>query len=92
MWDAQADSGRGSKQGNTRNAEPLCWCGFVDFRCNPEPPLFEPRPFLLPATFSLLLRVTGGYAAGWAVCAVPAELVGIDLLRFRRKGRTDVKT
>jgi len=43
MWDAQADSGRGSKQGNTRNAEPLCWCGFVDFRCNPEPPLFEPR-------------------------------------------------
>jgi hypothetical protein len=37
--------------------------------------------FLLPATFSLLLRLTGGYAAGWAVCAVPAVLVGVDLLR-----------
>jgi MFS family permease len=40
--------------------------------------------FLLPSTFSLLLRMTGGYAAGWAVCAVPAVLVGIDLLRPRR--------
>ncbi|MEA2791951.1 MAG: hypothetical protein QOG73_4357 [Acetobacteraceae bacterium] len=37
--------------------------------------------FLLPATFSLLLRLTGGYAAGWAACAIPAVLVGIDLLR-----------
>jgi hypothetical protein len=37
--------------------------------------------FLLPSMFSLLLRVTGGYAAGWAVCAIPAVLVGIDLLR-----------
>jgi nitrate/nitrite transporter NarK len=37
--------------------------------------------FLLPAVFSLLLRLTGGYAAGWAVCSLPAVLVGIDLLR-----------
>jgi hypothetical protein len=29
----------------------------------------------------LLLRLTGGYAAGWAACAIPAVLVGIDLLR-----------
>jgi hypothetical protein len=35
---------RGSKQGNSRNAESLCWRGFVDFWCNPEPALFEPRP------------------------------------------------
>jgi nitrate/nitrite transporter NarK len=39
--------------------------------------------FLLPSVFSLLLRVTGGYAAGWAVCGIPAVLVGIDLLRRR---------
>jgi hypothetical protein len=39
--------------------------------------------FLLPSVFSLLLRVTGGYAAGWAVCGIPALLVGIDLLRRR---------
>jgi hypothetical protein len=39
--------------------------------------------FLLPATFSLLLRLTGGYAAGWAVCAIPAILVGINLLRSK---------
>ena len=37
--------------------------------------------FLCPSVFSLLLRVTGGYAAGWAVCAIPAVLVGINLLR-----------
>ncbi len=37
--------------------------------------------FLCPAVFSLLLRVTGGYAAGWAACAIPAVLVGVDLLR-----------
>ena len=36
---------------------------------------------LCPSVFSLLLRVTGGYSAGWAVCAVPAMLVGINLLR-----------
>jgi MFS family permease len=34
-----------------------------------------------PSVFALLLRLTGGYAAGWAVCAVPAVLVGVDLLR-----------
>jgi hypothetical protein len=39
--------------------------------------------FLLPSIFSLLLRVTGGYAAGWAVCAIPAVLVAVDLLRFK---------
>jgi Major Facilitator Superfamily len=37
--------------------------------------------FLCPSVFSLLLRLTGGYAAGWAVCAIPAVLVGINLLR-----------
>jgi MFS family permease len=42
--------------------------------------------FLCPSVFSLLLRVTGGYAAGWAVCAIPAVLVGIDLLRNRIPG------
>jgi hypothetical protein len=41
--------------------------------------------FLCPSAFALLLRVTGGYAAGWAVCAIPAVLVGISLLR--RGGR-----
>jgi nitrate/nitrite transporter NarK len=47
--------------------------------------------FLLPAMFSLLLRLTGGYAAGWAVCAIPAVLVGIDLLRGGR-GRSNAAT
>ena len=41
--------------------------------------------FLLPATFSLLLGLTGGYAAGWAACAIPAVLVGVDLLRPKRE-------
>jgi MFS family permease len=36
---------------------------------------------LCPSAFSLMLRLTGGYTAGWAVCAVPAVLVGINLLR-----------
>jgi hypothetical protein len=36
---------------------------------------------LCPSVFSLMLRLTGGYAAGWAVCAIPAVLVGINLLR-----------
>ena len=44
--------------------------------------------FLLPAVFSLLLRLTGGYAAGWAACAIPAVLVGVDLLR--RRGSAEV--
>jgi MFS family permease len=37
--------------------------------------------FLGPSAFSLLLGVTGGYGAGWAVCAIPALWVGISLLR-----------
>jgi len=37
--------------------------------------------FLGPSAFSLLLHLTGGYAAGWAVCAIPALWVGISLLR-----------
>jgi predicted MFS family arabinose efflux permease len=37
--------------------------------------------FLCPSVFALLLRLTGGYAAGWAVCAVPAVWVGANLLR-----------
>ena len=41
--------------------------------------------FLCPSVFALLLRVTGFYAAGWAVCAIPALLVGIDLLRKRKQ-------
>ncbi|MBV9966793.1 MAG: MFS transporter, partial [Alphaproteobacteria bacterium] len=39
--------------------------------------------FVGPSVFSLLLHLTGGYAAGWAVCAVPASWVGIALLRPR---------
>jgi MFS family permease len=39
--------------------------------------------FLCPSVFSLLLRLTGGYTAGWAVCAIPAILVGMSLLRQR---------
>jgi hypothetical protein len=37
--------------------------------------------FLCPAVFALLLHLTDGYASGWAVCGIPAVLVGIDLLR-----------
>src|ERR1700730_10775582 len=39
--------------------------------------------FLGPSDFSLLLPRTGGYGAGWAVCAIPALWVGISLLRPR---------
>jgi MFS family permease len=39
--------------------------------------------FLCPSVFSLLLRLTGSYTAGWAVCAVPAVWVGVNLLRRR---------
>jgi MFS family permease len=39
--------------------------------------------FLGPSAFSLLLYLTGGYGAGWAVCAIPAVWVGISLLRSR---------
>ncbi len=36
-----------------------------------------------PFVFSLLLYLTGGYGAGWAVCAIPALWVGITLVRSR---------
>jgi Major Facilitator Superfamily len=36
---------------------------------------------LCPSVFSLMLRMTGGYTAGWAICAIPAVLVGMNLLR-----------
>jgi hypothetical protein len=34
-----------------------------------------------PSAFALLLRLTGGYALGWVLCAVPALWVGLSLLR-----------
>src|SRR6516164_6124027 len=34
-----------------------------------------------PAVFSLLLGLSGGYSAGWVVCAVPAVLVGVNMFR-----------
>lgn len=37
--------------------------------------------FLLPTIFSLLLRLTGGYALGWVVAVIPALFVGVNLLR-----------
>jgi MFS family permease len=37
--------------------------------------------FLGPSAFSLLLRLTGGYGPGWAICAIPALWAGISLLR-----------
>jgi MFS family permease len=36
-----------------------------------------------PFAFSLLLHLTDGYGAGWAMCAVPALWVGVSLLRRR---------
>ena len=42
--------------------------------------------FLGPSVFSLLLRVTGRYAAGWAMCDILAVLVGIRLLRRGKPG------
>jgi hypothetical protein len=44
--------------------------------------------FLCPSVFSLLLRLTGGYTAGWVVCGIPAVLVGMNLLRQRPQGGT----
>lgn len=42
-----------------------------------------------PLVFSLLLGLTGGYAAGWGLCAIPGLLIGVMLLRptaaIRRK-------
>ena len=46
--------------------------------------------FLCPSVFALLLRLTGGYAAGWAICAIPALLVGVDLLR--KSNRAQLKS
>ncbi len=34
-----------------------------------------------PLIFALLLGLTGGYLAGWMVCAIPAVWVGLSLLR-----------
>src|SRR6202047_5414706 len=39
--------------------------------------------FLGPSAFSLLLHLTGGYGAGWAVCAIPALWGGISLFGAR---------
>src|SRR5260221_14389824 len=33
-----------------------------------------------PLAFSLLLSLTGGYSAGWALCAIPGLWVGVSLL------------
>jgi MFS family permease len=41
--------------------------------------------FLCPSVFSLLLRMTGSYSSGWMICAVPAVLVGINLLQSGKK-------
>ena len=38
---------------------------------------------LCPSVFSVLLRVTGGYAAAWAVCALPAVLEQIPEKVYR---------
>jgi MFS family permease len=38
-----------------------------------------------PFAFSLLLHFTGGYGAGWGVCALPALWIGIRLLRAGAK-------
>ena len=36
-----------------------------------------------PFAFSLVLGLTGGYGAGWALCTIPALWLGISLLRQR---------
>ena len=41
--------------------------------------------FLCPTVFALLLRLTGGYGTGWTFCAIPAVLVGINMLRGARQ-------
>jgi MFS family permease len=45
--------------------------------------------FAGPLVFSLLLGLTGGYGAGWALCAIPGLWIGVMLLRptpaIRRK-------
>jgi hypothetical protein len=35
-----------------------------------------------PLVFSLLLSLTGGYTAGWVLCAIPALWVSLSLLRL----------
>ncbi len=42
---------------------------------------------LCPTVFSLMLGLTGGYTAGWAVCGIPALLVGMNLLRPMQASR-----
>jgi hypothetical protein len=37
--------------------------------------------FAGPLVFSLLLGLTGGYGAGWALCALPGLWIGVMLLR-----------
>jgi MFS family permease len=39
--------------------------------------------FVGPLVFSLLLGLTGGYDAGWGVCAIPALWIGVTLLQPR---------
>jgi MFS family permease len=41
--------------------------------------------FVGPSVFALLLSLTGGYALGWTVCAIPAVWIGVLLLRPHRK-------
>jgi hypothetical protein len=36
---------------------------------------------LEPSVFALMLGLTGGYGIGWALCAVPSLLVGLNMLR-----------
>lgn len=43
---------------------------------------------VLPLMFSGLLDATGSYAIGFMICGIPALLVGIQLLRQRRKPAT----
>jgi hypothetical protein len=37
--------------------------------------------FAGPLAFSLLLGLTGGYGAGWALCTIPGLWIGVMLLR-----------
>jgi len=49
--------------------------------------------FAAPLVFSLLLGLTGGYDAGWGVCAIPALWIGVTLLRPRAAiGRKEALT
>jgi hypothetical protein len=46
--------------------------------------------FVCPSVFALLLRLTGGYGTGWVLCAIPAVLVGINLLRTGEKAAHEI--